>query len=120
MEKELQVVMRDAASLRRDFTRMSLTTNQRTALESSTVFRETELGSFLEDSEEAGIDTALLAQVRSFSHRTRIEGGVGVVILLLAFCRVTVMVSPFPCCVVTICSKCPPIIPGRRYRLSGR
>ena len=74
MEKELQVVMRDAASLRRDFTRMSLTNNQRTVLESSTVFRETELGSFLEDSEEAGLGTALLAQVRTLPRWW--EGGV--------------------------------------------
>lgn len=69
MEKELQVVMRDAASLRRDFTRMGLTNNQRTTLESSTVFCETELGSFLEDSQEAGLDTALLAQVREIQKK---------------------------------------------------
>ena len=30
------------------------------------------------------------------------------------------MVSPLPCCGVMICSKCPLIIPGRRYRLPGR
>lgn len=63
VEKELQVVMRDAASLRRDFTRMSFTNSQRSALEGSTVFRDTELGQFMEDSEAAGLDTALLAQV---------------------------------------------------------
>lgn len=64
MEKELQVVMRDTASLRRDFTRMGLTNNQKKALEGSAVFHETELGSFVEDSEAAGLDTALIAQVK--------------------------------------------------------
>ncbi|CAM9638943.1 unnamed protein product, partial [Ectocarpus fasciculatus] len=64
MEKELQVVMRDAAALRRDFTRMSLTNKQKKALEGSAIFHETELGSFVEDSEAAGLDTALVAQVK--------------------------------------------------------
>lgn len=63
MENELKAVMRDAASLRRDFTRLNLTNNQRDALESSTVFQDTELGSFADDREAAGLDTALLAQV---------------------------------------------------------
>lgn len=65
MEKELQVVMRDAASLRRDITRMGLTNCQKKALESSAVFQETELGSFVEESEAAGLDTSLLAQVHN-------------------------------------------------------
>ncbi len=65
MEKELQVVMRDAASLRRDITRMGLTNCQKKALESSAVFQETELGSFVQESEAAGLDTALLAQVQN-------------------------------------------------------
>lgn len=63
MELELQDVMRDAASLRREFSRMSLTNKQRAVLEGSTVFHDTELGSFMEDSDMAGLDTALLAQV---------------------------------------------------------
>lgn len=65
MEKQLQVVMRDAASIRREFTWMSLTNKQKKALEGSTVFHETELGSFVEDSDAAGLDTALLAQVKN-------------------------------------------------------
>lgn len=65
MEKELQVVMRDAASLRRDITRMGLTNCQKKALESSAVFQETELGSFVEESEAVGLDTSLLAQVHN-------------------------------------------------------
>lgn len=65
MQKELQDVMRDAASLRRDFTRMSLTNNQQKALEGSAVFHETELGSFVEDSDAAGLNTALIAQVKN-------------------------------------------------------
>lgn len=64
MEKELQVVMRDAALLRRDFTRMTLTNNQKKELEGSVIFHETELGSFVEESEAAGLDTALIAQVK--------------------------------------------------------
>lgn len=64
MEKELQVVLRDAAALRRDFARMSLTNKQKKALEGSAIFHETELGSFVEDSEAAGLDTALVAQVK--------------------------------------------------------
>ncbi|CAM9108876.1 unnamed protein product [Ectocarpus sp. 6 AP-2014] len=66
MEKELQVVMRDAAALRRDFARMSLTNKQKKALEGSAIFHETELGSFVEDSEAAGLDTALVAQGDGF------------------------------------------------------
>lgn len=64
MEKELQVVMRDAASLRREFNWMGLTNNQKKALEGSAIFHETELGSFVQDSDAAGFDTALLAQVK--------------------------------------------------------
>lgn len=71
MEKELQVVMRDAASLRRDITRMGLTNCQKKALESSDVFPETELGSFVEESEAAGYDTALLAQVKKQANTRR-------------------------------------------------
>eukprot|EP00903_Cladosiphon_okamuranus_P006314 g6190.t1 len=66
LEKELQVVMRDAASLRRDFTRMGLTNKQKKALEGSTVFHETELGSFVDDSQAEGLDTALIAQGDGF------------------------------------------------------
>lgn len=63
MEKALQEVVRDAAALRRDFVRLGLTNSQRNALEGSAVFRETELGYVIEDSEAAGLDMALLAQV---------------------------------------------------------
>lgn len=63
MERELQEVMRDAAALRRDFARVSLTNSQRAALEGSSVFRETELGYLIEDAEAEGLNMALLAQV---------------------------------------------------------
>ncbi|CAM9114367.1 unnamed protein product [Scytosiphon promiscuus] len=66
MEKELQVVMRDAATLRRGFTRMSLTNSQKKELEGSSLFHETELGSFIDESEAAGLDTALIAQGDGF------------------------------------------------------
>lgn len=63
VEKALQEVVRDAAALRRDFVRLGLTNSQRNALEGASVFRETELGYMIEDSEAAGLDMALLAQV---------------------------------------------------------
>lgn len=59
-----------AASLRRDFARASLTNAQRTVLEGSTVFRDTELGSLMDDSEAAGFEMALLAQVSESIHFT--------------------------------------------------
>lgn len=67
VEKELQEIMKYTGSLRRDFARVSMTNVQRVALEGSAVFRDTELGSLIEDSEEAGLDMALLAQVLLFT-----------------------------------------------------
>lgn len=64
VKSDLEEVLRSTASLRRDFARARLTNAQRGALEGSPVFRDTELGSLVEDSEAAGLPLVLLAQVR--------------------------------------------------------
>ena len=43
-----------------------------------------------------------------------------IVVFVVAYTDlIDVMVSPLPCSGVMICTKCPLIIPGRRYRLPG-
>ncbi|CAM9423819.1 unnamed protein product, partial [Discosporangium mesarthrocarpum] len=66
IEQELREVMKDTASLRRVFAKASLSNRQRSAMEGSSLYHDTEMGSLIEDSESLGFDLAIMAQGDGF------------------------------------------------------